>query len=644
MSTTFTHTPESSHATSSQIRETDVVIVGGGHNGLTAGCFLAREGLDVLLVEAHHTIGGMTATTATLPTAPEHKFNEGAIQLTGIFRLSEIAAELNLPAFGLQEIPVDPAHLQLGADGSSLGIWKDRNRTIRELERYSKKDAARGARSPRRSTRSCRRSSRTCRSHPTRALSWEMVKALAGTARRPGRLAPVMHFMTASHTEILDELFESELPKGALAAMAAFQRMEADMTAAVALIYLGVVQRVSNSMPVGGTFGLPKALAACFEHHGGHIRTSARVEEIIVQGSRATGVRLAGRRRDPRPPGCDDDLQREARAARDAARGRAARAPRHAGQGHPRHEDAGDLAEDQRRPEGPSLDAGALRPARRRPRPGGGADRVAHARGAVAGLERRLSAATGPTPFRSSCAIFPTHVDPTMAPEGQDTFWLWSGVIPVHPRVPWDNVRDEIGQKVLADAAQYFEGLDTLEIDRAVLGGPDIEERFNAPLGQRLPRRPAAHALRAAEAGARAGRVQDPDRRALPSPAPAPPDRRRLRAPGQARRADAAARSHDADLTPALACRSPDLRSRIGATRDVDRQRATPHPPRRRAGPHSSPTSSSRARSRSSAPGCGPAFATLLFGGWGLMAGYIPLISPADSAAQVAGAGVTTRP
>src|SRR5882724_13268558 len=78
-------------------REVDTIVVGAGHNGLTAGCYLARAGLDVLVVEASDQIGGMTATNATLPGAPEHRFNEGAIQLTGIFRLSEIASELDLP-------------------------------------------------------------------------------------------------------------------------------------------------------------------------------------------------------------------------------------------------------------------------------------------------------------------------------------------------------------------------------------------------------------------------------------------------------------------------------------------------------------------------------------------------------------------
>jgi phytoene dehydrogenase-like protein len=88
-----------------------------------------------------------------------------------------------------------------------------------------------------------------------------------------------------------------------------------------------------------------------------------------------------------------------------------------------------------------------------------------------------------PDPVPVSCAIIPTAVDPTQAPEGRDNLWLWSGVIPVTPEEPWDDVRDKIGDAVLRDSAQYYEGLDRLEIDRAVLGGPDLETRFNAPAG-----------------------------------------------------------------------------------------------------------------------------------------------------------------
>jgi phytoene dehydrogenase-like protein len=460
----------------------DVIVVGAGHNGLTAACYLAKAGLDVLVVEASPTIGGMTSTNPLLETAPEHRFNEGAIQLTGIFRMSGIAEELDLPRYGLRVLPVDPAHLQLGPDGESLGIWRDRELTIRELARFSQRDA-----------RTWRQLSETIdaafppilaymQSHPTRVLSYDLIKALAGTARRPGRLAPLIHFLTASQTELLDELFESELPKGALAAMAAYQRMEADMTAAIAIIYLGVVQRVPNGMPVGGTGELPRALARCLEAHRGRIRTSAPVAAIEIHGRRATGVRLQSGEElhahvavlsacnvklaltELLPEGALPD--RLLKRAHDipitktqatslkinvGLRGRIA-APRHAA-----------LRDD-------GLDPASVLTAW-------------HTLEQQNRAWNELCRGDWPEVVPVSCCISPTHVDPSQAPEGQDTFWLWSGVIPVHPRVPWEQVRDEVGQKVLADAAQYFDGLDTLEIGRTVLGGPDLEERFNAPAG-----------------------------------------------------------------------------------------------------------------------------------------------------------------
>ncbi len=482
MPTAETTSPAVPQSLDSGPGEVDVVVIGAGHNGLVAGCYLAREGLQVLVVEADDKIGGMTSTNPTLAEAPQHRFNEGAIQLTGIFRLSQIAEELNLPAFGLCEVPVEPAHLQLAPDGSSLGIWKDRERTARELERFSSKDA-----------RAWREISDTLdsimppiltymRSHPTRALSYELIKNLAGSARRPGKLAAVLHFMTASHAEILDELFETELPKGALAAMAAFQRMEADMTAAVALIYLGVIQRVSNAMPVGGTGELPSALARCLESHGGRIRTSARVEEIVVRGSRVSGVRLRGGELigarqgvmttcnakhallDLLPEGAlPDHLLTRARDIPLTKTQATSLKINLALKGRLSMPIVSELRDDDLDP------AAAL---------------VAwHTLAEQSQAWDAVCRGEWPDPVPVSCCISPTHVDPTMAPDGQDTFWLWSGVIPVHPKVAWEQVRDEIGERVLRDCARYYEGIDSLEIAREVLGGPDLEKRFNAPWG-----------------------------------------------------------------------------------------------------------------------------------------------------------------
>jgi phytoene dehydrogenase-like protein len=264
--------------------------------------------------------------------------------------------------------------------------------------------------------------------------------------------------------------------------MAAFQRMEADMTAAVAIIYLGVVQRISNSMPIGGTVELPRALARCFESHGGRIRTSARVEQIIVQGARATGIRLEGgetlRARHGVMTTCNakhalTELLPEG-ALPDRLLTRAKDIP-------------------VTKTQATSLKINvALKGKLSMPRHSEQRDDDLDPCGTLVAwhtLEEQSKAwddlcrGDWPDPVPVSCSISPTHVDPTQAPEGQDTLWLWSGVIPVFPRKPWDQVRDEIGQKVLADSAQYYEGLDSLEIARDVLGGPDLEKRFNAPAG-----------------------------------------------------------------------------------------------------------------------------------------------------------------
>ncbi|MEZ0366040.1 phytoene desaturase family protein [Mycobacterium sp. pUA109] len=462
-------------------RETDFVIVGAGHNGLTAGCYLAREGHQVTVVEASPTVGGMTSTNATLPSAPGHFFNEGAIQLTGIFRLSGVAEELELHKYGLRQISVDPAHVQLAPDGSSLAIWKDASRTADELRRFSPKDARAWLDLANALDPAMDLVVAYMKSHPLRPWNKEMGRAVARAARHPKQLWSLRHFATASHTEFLEETFESELPKGALAAMAAFSQMRLDMTA-WAMIYLGVVQRVSNAMPIGGTGALPAALHRCLTALGGTVHTNSRVSELVMSGDRVTGVLLDSgqtiRARKGVLTTCNPvvtlnellpegvlDFKMSARA-RDIPI---------------------------RKTHATSLKINVAL--------NGEVSMRRHAAWRNDGLDLRkyliawhtleeqdaawnaVVRGQWPDPVPVSCAIIPSAVDPTQAPAGSSNLWLWSGVIPVTPEVPWEDVRDKVGDAVLRDTAQYYEGLDSLEVDRAVLGGPDIEKRFNAPAG-----------------------------------------------------------------------------------------------------------------------------------------------------------------
>jgi phytoene dehydrogenase-like protein len=458
----------------------DTIVVGAGHNGLTAGCYLAKAGQRVLVLEASPTVGGMTSTNAIIPAAPQHRFNEGAIQLTGIFRLSGVAKELNLAKYGLREIEVDPAHIQLAPDGSSLAIWKDASKTADELKRFSRKDAQAWMDFSNALYPVMGAVIAYMNSHPTAPWNKEMLLAALKAAGGVKKLWGLRHMIAASHTEFLDETFETELPKGALAAMAAFYQMRFDLTA-WAMIYLGIVQRVSNSMPVGGTGALPAALHACFLDHKGEVRTDSRVEEILVEGNATKGVRL--------------DTGETIRADRVVTTCNPYVTLNHllpSGTLERKYEiRAQDIAVTKTHATSLKINValkGRLSMERHEKWRGDGLD-IRNYLTAWHTLKEQDAAWTActrgewPDPVPISCAIAPTSVDPTMAPAGQDTFWMWSGVIPVTPRTPWEEVRKDIGDRVLKDCSQYYTGLDSLEIDRAVLGGPDIEKRFNAPAG-----------------------------------------------------------------------------------------------------------------------------------------------------------------
>jgi phytoene dehydrogenase-like protein len=128
-----------------------------------------------------------------------------------------------------------------------------------------------------------------------------------------------------------------------------------------------------------------------------------------------------------------------------------------------------------------------------------------HTIGTEASMERTFArAAAGQLAHDGEWSIWPvipTAMDPSQAPDGQDTLYLYVAVAPHQPQGGWESVKEDFGRSVAAQAAQYYDGIEELEIGRQVLTNDDFGDRVHATggnithvdmtLGRAGPLRPA---------------------------------------------------------------------------------------------------------------------------------------------------------
>jgi beta-carotene ketolase (CrtO type) len=272
----------------------DVIVVGGGHNGLTCAAYLAKAGKKVLVLEANPRVGGFVITDE-FPGAPGFLMNTFAFEFPFRNIRPSIVDELDLARFGLAFTSPDPHNTHMAPDGASFSLYQDLDRTCESMARLSRHDADYYRSWMRPIMDVAYAAIPYLTDHPTRPGPGTVVRLLARLAKGRKNLLPGVRVLTSSPLQILDG-FEREEFKAFFAmntVTGAFRPLDEPLNTSI-LIYFAFLHLFPLRRPVGGAGAFSEAIAACVRAEGGEVRTSAPVERILVSGGRATGVRLVG--------------------------------------------------------------------------------------------------------------------------------------------------------------------------------------------------------------------------------------------------------------------------------------------------------------------------------------------------------------
>ncbi len=277
----------------------DAIVIGAGHNGLTNAAYLAKSGLNVLIVERNPYIGGATVS---------RELHEGwtytnCSYVSSLLR-PEIYRDLNLAKHGLQVVPFGGG-ATLTQSGDYLGSYTNHEVMRREFARHSLHDADAYERFFTDVMRYCRFIRPFLLRTPADPTSFrpkdlQELFFLGKNLYELGEeeLYEFIRFFTMSVAEFLDQYFESELIKAALSGSGLIGTALGPYSPGTAYVllhhYMGDIDGNVGAWGFarGGMGSLAKALAGALQEHGGELRTDAPVAQIRVRNGRTKGVVL----------------------------------------------------------------------------------------------------------------------------------------------------------------------------------------------------------------------------------------------------------------------------------------------------------------------------------------------------------------
>ncbi len=266
----------------------DFVVIGSGHNGLTTAAYLAKAGQKVLVLERNDWFGGGVVTKEIL--APGFKFDLHSslhvnIQANPLILKDELGL---LAKHGLKYLYPDAVYSTIFDDQTSIITYKDIDRTCESIAKISPRDAEAYRRF----------------AEMSKKIVPLVTQSLFVPAPPQGQFFALLDQSTEgqeifralqqSKLDICREWFESDKLIIHLLKFSAETLTAPEDKGTGFILYTmpGMVHTYPIGIPIGGSGSLVDALISCFRSYGGELRDRSDVEKVLVEGGRATGVRL----------------------------------------------------------------------------------------------------------------------------------------------------------------------------------------------------------------------------------------------------------------------------------------------------------------------------------------------------------------
>ncbi len=274
-------------------QDAPVVVVGGGHNGLVAACYLAKAGRQVLVLEAGDKLGGGSRTDETLPGG---RFNTHSAA-HNIINMTSIPDELDLAGAGLEYLPMEPFATGFFRDGRIVRFHRDIDATVASIAEHDRADADAYAAFMRKAVPLVKTAVTGLESGSSaggvgKAITKKLWPLLQGLARNGGPIG-LAHDLVTPYGALLETALRSDLTRAPVSAFASHSSAGPHQPGGAFFVYWQAAYHLFGQWhPRGGSQALTDALERRLTGWGGQTRTGAAVARIDASGGRARAVVL----------------------------------------------------------------------------------------------------------------------------------------------------------------------------------------------------------------------------------------------------------------------------------------------------------------------------------------------------------------